>query len=306
MGSASPAVARVGIPSLKIAISIEFQSRKARSLMRSAASGHASGARLPPHEWTDLDDGPDSPSAAVVRIGALPRGSKILLRYDSRHGTAQYTAERSGIHWDFWRIVLAAASGELLANDVITLHAAAIDADGGVILLPGSSGAGKSSVAFAALDRGGTVYSSELAFCREARLISGNALMTIDGAAADRLNIVLPAAARDLDGRRAVPASPISAPRPITRIVFPRVTPSGRVFVRRISARRSRMLLFENAVGELPVGKLVMEESVPLGTVTREEVEVVAEQVRRLASVGEALIVEGAPNEIARYLLSPE
>jgi hypothetical protein len=288
----------VKAPSLDADVLVEFTNTEAMEMMQSLVMGRVSGSRLPRVQWIveDIDAEPQ------LRVDAEYQGESVAIEYSGQFTTSRYVVERSGVHWDFWRAVSACFTPSLLARGIIAFHAAALLTTDGVVLLPGSSGTGKSSIAFAARARGATVLASELCYISGCQLLAGNSTMTIDPAGLDRNKLMSPPDAVLLDGRVAVPSAELLHPTTINRVLFPRVAPME-LFRRPITARRARMLLYENATSELPLGKLMVQETEPLGPPTMQQLRTVAVATATLAAAVEAEIVEGRPQDVANYLV---
>lgn len=290
----------VALPALGVSANLRFDSESSAALVRDNVVGRISGARLPPAEWRPQP--PDS-TPPQIRVQVEDRGSDVRISYTGVLDIAPYVVDKAGLHWDFYSVITALIVPRLIERDVVAFHAAALRTATGTVLLPGTSGAGKSSVAFAALAAGVEVVASELAFVRRGGLIAGNSLLTIDAGALSRFHLPIPAEAREAAGRIALPARRVEEPLPVSRVVFPRVSLGG-LHIRRISARRARMLLFENAIGEMPASQLVAHETVPIGVeLSRHMQQVIAAQVVRLAG-DNSVILDGSPADIVRYIVS--
>ena len=290
----------VALPTLGVSANLRFDSEANAALVRDNVIGRISGARLPAAEWRPQP--PDS-TPPQVRVQVEDRGSDVRISYTGVLDIAPYVVDKAGLHWDFYSVITALIVPRLMDRDVVAFHAAALRTATGTVLLPGTSGAGKSSVAFAALAAGVDVVASELAFVRHGGLIAGNSLLTIDAGALSRFHLAIPAEARETAGRIALPGRRVEKPLPVSRVVFPRVSPGG-LHIRRISARRARMLLFENAIGEMPASQLVAHETVPIGVeLSRHMQQVIAAQVVQLAG-DNSVILEGSPADIVRYIVS--
>lgn len=279
-----------------VAISVGFATDSGAELVRSCVEGRVSGSRLPLISWNRCEVAePD------VRIEVEDHGDDLAVRFLGGVETPRYMVDKAGFHWDFGKVVTALVLPEILRREVVALHAATIAWPGTCVLLPGSSGAGKSSVAFASMALGADVCASELSFAHHRRLLAGNSRMTIDEAALVHFGISKPPQAWELDGRIVLDLPESDRTLAISRVVFPRVG-SGTFSIRRITSRRARMLLYENALSQLPVGHLLVHESHPVGLIpSREELAVIAEQVAILSEL-DPVVLEGRPQEIARYL----
>lgn len=283
------------IPALSGTLAYSFRNEDDAVALLEAVTDRVSGIRLPPYEFAAH---PSFEVFGELEIDAAVSGDRVSVEFRGEIPSHRYEAELESFHWDFWKISIAALSKGLLARGVVILHAACVAAPETVFLLPGTSGAGKSSLSFFARSRGASVYASELAFISEARLIAGNALMSIDEEALRLMNIPHPSGAISAEGKLTLATDPIPAAVPDLSLVFPRISPAPTYFERVISARRSRMLLFENAVGQLGVSQLIDQQRVPVRSLpTHAEIEAIMRAVSRIAS-RESLICEGPPDKV--------
>ncbi len=282
--------------SFDVSVSVGFDSRENAELVRSCVDGRVSGARLPPLTWALNET-----VAPDVRLEVEDLGDDLMVRFRGVVQTPRYRVDKVGFHWDFGKVITALVLPEILKKGVVALHAATVAWPGSCVLLPGSSGSGKSSVTYAAMALGADVRASELSFVRDSSLVAGNSSLTIDDAALARFGIPRPPRAHELDRRVVVDLPDHGEDAPFTRLVFPRVGLGG-FSVRPITARRARMLLYENAVSQLPMSHLLAHETHPVGIVpSREELAVIAEQISLLSERNPA-ILEGPPQDIARYM----
>jgi len=293
-------VEALSVEALDVSVVYGFRSAAEADLVRILGHDRLSGARLPSVTWHAQTA---APGPVDIRIEVDDVGDDLVVQYSGAIRTPRYRVDKPGFHWDFTKVLAAVVIPRLLARNVLVLHAATVTRNGIGVLLPGSSGAGKSSVAFAARGLGADVPASELSFLRDGVLVAGNSRMTVDAAAVDRFG--LPAFdSADQEGYRVLlPTSASDAPAAVTRLLFPRVC-AGTLAVRPITARRARMLLFENAVSQLPISQLVAHETFPLGAApTRTELDLVAQQIEKLSQLS-PVIVEGSPDEVARFALA--
>lgn len=282
------------IPDLDAAIAYGFSDPGAADEILRWVSDRVSGIRLPPYGFSQT---PDFEVVAGVELDASIAGDEIAVQFGGEIPSHRYLARLPAFHWDFWKVSIAALSKGLLGRGVVIFHAACVGVGGATYLLPGVSGAGKSSLAFFAHSRGSSVYSSELAFIEGNRLIAGNSLMSIDPEALRVMGIAASASIELIEGKATLPTSdPKGRSQPL-RLVFPRISPSSPYFEREISARRSRMLLFENAIGQLGISQLIDEQRSPVRSLpTHSEVDTIMQVVERLGS--ECLICEGQPSQV--------
>lgn len=289
------------LPTFHVSVVFGFSSATEAAVVQACVSGRISGARLPSIEWTNEPHGAESPA---VFLSVEERGDDLLVQFSGAIQTPPYSVDKAGFHWDFSKIFTALALPRIVHMNIVPFHAATVASNAGVTLLPGVSGAGKSSVAFAAFHQGFGVAASELSFIHDGEFIAGNAKMTIDSRALQRYGTGMPHAATEVDGRVVMRTLSPCEPLSVTRVLFPRVCDAP-LAVRVISARRARMLLYENAVTQLPVGQLVAHETCPLGiSPTRQELEIIAQQVERISRLN-PVIVEGSPADIVAFLSSP-
>lgn len=296
------AVFELTVPSLDVSVHFGFDCAADAELVRACVDGRMSGARLPAVHWTAQAG---AGARADVTLAVTDVGADLLVRFAGAVETPEYRVDKAGFHWDFWKMFTALALPGVIDGGVVALHAAVVGVEGMVTLLPGVSGAGKSSVAFAARSHGANVYASELAFLRDAQLIAANSRMTIDPAALTRFGIGVPAQAELRAGRVSLAISPRHHTLRVTRVVFPKVT-AGPLVVRPISDRRARMLLFENALSQLPMAHLLAHETVPVAiSPPATQLHAIAREVAAISSCG-AVIAEGTPDTVAAYALESD
>ena len=278
---------------------VQFESVEQMASVRACVAGRVSGARLPPQEWCEINA--DVPPDLIVSVRDLD-DAWVEIEYGGLVEVPRYRVDRAGLHWDFSKIVTAVLLPRLIEGGTVPLHAAVIGARGGV-LLPGSSGAGKSSVSFAALDANLAVYASELAFVQRGQLVAANSTLTIDPVAAALLGGE-PAAPTLVDSRLTQPLAPLPENGvAIVGLAFPKVCDAP-LRVRDITPRRARMLLFENIVSQLPVSQLVAHESEPLSLLpTRSQLRTIADECQRLSEL-KPTIVEGRPDDVLGHIVT--
>jgi hypothetical protein len=275
---------------------VAFRSRREAELVRSCVEGRVSGSRLPQIAWERQDGVP-----AEVRLEVEDLGDDLMVRFRGAVETEPYRVDKAGFHWDFGKVVTALLLPQITGLGIVAIHAAALAWSGRCVLLPGSSGAGKSSIAYASMALGAEVRASELSFVRDSSLIFGNSRLTIDAAALSRFGIERPPESDQLDGRIVVDLPIHDQHVPVTGLCFPRVG-LGSFSIRPITARRARMLLYENAVGQLPVTHLLAHETQPVGIPpSREQLATIAAEIGKLSDL-DPVILEGTPHDIARHL----
>jgi len=290
----SEAGLRCSMASLDLEVTIRFPTRQQAELARELVADRVSGARLPVGKWQVLDDASDARVRASVQADDA---GGLTVSYGGAVSCPPYAVDRAGFHWDFTRIVTALAFPQLLDTGMIPVHAACLLIDGTLVLLPGSSGAGKSSLSFAALGAGHRVIATELAFIRDLKLVASNSRLSIDPGALKFFGLATPSAVEICDGRVTVETQRLDGPTRVDRLVFPRVT-TGAVHHRPITPRRARMLLFQNVISELPVSQLISHESHPLGgAITGEQYATIADQVAKLSQL-DPQIIEGPPASV--------
>jgi hypothetical protein len=288
------------IPALDVAIAYRFSDPVAADEIVRWVSDRVSGIRLPPYSFAEK---PDFEVVAAVELEASIDEQEITVQFGGGIPSHRYSVRLPAFHWDFWKVSIAALSKGLLSRGVVIFHAACVEAGAAIYLLPGVSGAGKSSLSFFARSAGAPVYSSELAFVEGDRLIAGNSLMSIDPDALRVMGIPASADIELIEGKATLPTSALKGRSQPLRLMFPRISPSSSYLERAISARRSRMLLFENAVGQLGVSQLIDEQRSPVQSLpTHPEVDTIMQAVDRLGS--ECLICEGQPSQVWARLKS--
>jgi hypothetical protein len=286
---------------LDASVIFEFRSEFEAALVRGCVSGRISGARIPHVEWRGIA----RPCQPDVLVTVDDIGHEVEISFAGGIECPPYVVDKEGLHWDFFKVFTAMALPRIIDSGVIPFHAAAVACASGLALLPGISGAGKSSVAFAALAAGYPVLASELLFLSGGIFRAGNSQMTIDAAALDRFGMTAPPQARRDGYRVACDTADVRTAAKVSILVFPRVSQTS-LSIRRISARRARMLLFENAITQLPVGQLIAHETVPLGVIpTARQLALVAVEVATLSRVS-AAIIEGRPADILTYISGVE
>lgn len=289
------------LPAFQQSVIFGFRSPDSAAMVEQCVTGRISGARLPPITWVNEPQEADAPQ---VYLSVDERGDDLLVQFSGAIETPAYIVDKAGFHWDFSKVFTALVLPRIVRTQVVPFHAATVVSEAGAMLLPGVSGAGKSSVAFAALHQGWSVVASELSFIHDGEFVAGNAKMTIDRHALQRYGLVAPPTAVTVDRHVVMFTTAPSESLHVTRVLFPRVCATA-LTVRAISPRRARMLLYENAITQLPVGQLVAHETCPLGiTPTHSELEIIAHQVEAIASLS-PVIVEGTPDDIVAYLASP-
>jgi len=290
------------IPSLNASIPLAFNNAEVMETVLAAVSERVSVVRLPYYEWTSS---PNFRCSEQVSITATLLGSDISVYFSSQAFGGSYVVPLDGLHWDFWKAVISSLFASLTSQRNIIAHAACINVDGTVILLPGNSGDGKSSLSFACLAREIPVYASELCFLQGRRIRAGNLAVSIDQAALDYFGIPAPSASAYKDGRVLADTVKFDDPREVDQIIFPRVN-AGPFRLRHITARRARMLLYENIVGQLSISQLLCQNSIPIRPLpTEAQICQIAEQVSLLARKP-GIIVEGKPAEIVEWITNKE
>lgn len=280
-----------------VCVVVAFESRTSSELARRCVLDAVSGFGLPPVSWDS-----DLPSvlAADFSLSIVEDRGMLRVQFGGMVQTARYEVEASGFHWDFWDAFLAVAIPRLIEDNVLVIHAAAIAVESKVFVMAGQSGAGKSSIAYAALTEDTRVLASELCFLRDGVLLAGNCSLTADPSALRLFNLCPPRTAKTIAGRVVVTLPPF-APTPVSRLLFPRVADTP-LRIREISDRRARMLLFENAITQHPICRLLAHETQPIGIApSQDELAVIARQASSMATLAPA-IVEGRPAEIAALL----
>lgn len=287
---------RFEIPALAFATTLGFSSESSYQLAERFLFGRISGARLPPIRHSRVA----AVAEPIVWIDIEPTDEgKAQVAFRGVVDSPTYEVELAGFHWDFSKVINSLVMEAAVETRLIPVHAACLGTGDGVVLLPGASGAGKSSIAYAALTQGVPVHSSELAFVQDGRLFCGNSALTIDRAALELFGMPPPPSPSAIDGPRfSVDLAPFGGQPEICRLVFPQVHP-GKMQVRSITSRRARMLLFENVVTQLPLVQLLAQETWPIWRPPRRDiVEQIMEQIGALSLLDPA-VVAGHPEDIS-------
>lgn len=283
------------IPALEATLSYWCPESELMHRIVAEVRDEVSGVRLPPYE---IAEQPAFQVLAHIELDAALSGNHLMVQFGAAIESHPYRVALGAFHWDFWKISISALIPALLARGIVVFHAACIMTAGKVYLLPGMSGAGKSTLSFYARSQGARVFASELAFVNASGMLAGNALMSIDDAAMRLMHIPKPERARCVGGRVLAQSDPLPAPLAVDSVIFPRISPTKSYSERLISARRSRMLLFENACGQLGFAQLIDEQSAPVRLLpTGLEIDAIMGAVNRLAC-RESLICEGSPDRV--------
>lgn len=283
------------LAAFRLSIGFTFSTDSVADAVLAAVSGKISGIRLPAYEISPIAR---HDIAAQLTVDVVLAGRSVSARFGGDIVTPELVGDIDTLHWDFWKVSIAALSRALLAKGIVIFHAACVDKGGRLYLLPGSSGAGKSALSFFARSRGAAILASELCFVAGGHLVSGNSLMSIDPEALVALNIPRLGDEDELEGKCVCQTEPLRRQRRIDRVIFPKISAAGNYAARSISDRRSRMILFENAIGQLAVSQLIHQQRVPVGVLpTQIEIDSIAAEVDVLSRVP-ALICEGPPAKI--------
>lgn len=286
------------VPALRFSLRLDFENEETVAPILDAVSGALSGVRLPSYDFAAEPAYDVSDSVAIT---ASVAGDAVEIAFAGAVETATFASPLVGLHWDFWKLVTAIVSKRLLERGLVTFHAACFEHDEVTYLVPGGSGAGKSSLSYQARSVGARVYASELCFVAGTKIVAGNATLSIDADAITALAMPAVAAEPAERGKLLIANDHLAAPRRVDAIVFPKVTAGGCV-VRQISARRTRMLLYENAIGQTAIAQLIDEQTTPVLLLpTARDLAVIALATRELAAAWVAM-VEGSPSEIFREL----
>ena len=146
----------------------------------------------------------------------------------------------------------------LMAESYVFVHAGVVELDGAAVVLPGRSGAGKTTLVAALVRAGATYYSDEMAvFDTEGRVLPfARALRLRDGATRRRIT---PAELGSSIGREAIP---------VGKILATSYSQDARWRPRPLTPARTLMALFDNAVAAArdPERVLTVLERVIAGT----------------------------------------
>lgn len=286
------------IPALQVSIPIVFNSTESKNQILPAVSHRISMIRLPPYQWNKA---PDYPCSPMIQLEAQVDGHDLLVRFNCQLFGGFYRVDLKGFHWDFWKVVIASFTTVLLARNSIVAHAASISINGELVLLPGHSGAGKSSVSFECLNQGLPVYASELCYLQQGQLIAGNSVASIDAPALESFGTSMPDHASLKEGKVLQKTSPLPAATVINKLYFPRIR-QGKLMVRKITGRRARMLLYENLLSQLPAGQMIAHQTIPISPLpSTTELEVISQQMIELTQEP-SFIVEGSPKDIVNWM----
>lgn len=285
------------IEALNLSVPIHFNSKHVEEIIISKVSERISVIRLPKYEW--------SSSALynctkLIEIYADIDNKNVTIKFNCQSFGDAYRVDMDGLHWDFWKAVIATFTGSLLSKNVIVSHAACIEINGNLILLPAISGGGKSSISFECIRRNLPVYASELCYLKDGNIIAGNLSASIDAEALKYFGMPTPKYSEVKENRVLINTTALLNQKKIQHVHFPKVTNSD-LHIREITTRRGRMLLYENIFGQLPSGQLLCHNSIPiLPTPKSKQLETIAKQVDCLLGTS-PFIVEGTPNEIVDW-----
>lgn len=286
------------IPSLQLSVPINFSSELLKLRVIKEVSETISTIRLPAYSF---DKSSFFHLCNEVNIEGDINGNILTVKFDCQLFGESYSLDISGFHWDFWKVVIASFSKELMKQKGMVSHAACVKINGKVILLPGHSGAGKSSVSYACLERDIPVFASELCYIKNGKIIAGNLHASIDDEALKRFGIKKPENTEVKANRVLSEITELEVPEEIDLIIFPNVRLGG-IYAREISGRRARMILYENIFGQLPSGQLINHVKIPISPLpSAEELEAISEQLIQLTS-DKSYIIEGHPAKVVDWL----
>ena len=287
---------RLEVPRIDVSLGLVFDSRASERLAALLWETDAlPGPRLPPVFLSNVAGAGESNDIAVRM-----QGDRMLLSYDGVQADIPHVADR-GVA-DIAKVVASLAVVRALERSTVTtFHAAALMRGADAVLLVGASGAGKSSISFAALSAGRRIAGSDCAFVRGDTLVAANTRASAYTAALDRYGLEVAPGAVVRGETAFLNLGFGDFPLTITQVVFPRVL-DGPLVVRRLNERRARMLLFENGISQLPLSHFLADEVTPTGLLpTGRQISAIATQVETLARL-DPRIVEGRPREIVDYL----
>ena len=287
------------IASLPISMSFKFEDLQIQERLMNAVSGKVSGIRLPDYS---ISSESDYEVACQIILKATIFGDEFSVEFGGDISIPMFVSDFKGFHWDFWKVALSLVSKQLLLRGIVTLHAACVQKGELIYLMPGSSGAGKSAMSFFSRSQGGFVYATELCFIDDGKLIAGNATMSIDSEAINILDIPLCGDEEESDGKLICSTKHIAENSYVNRIIFPKISALQKYRQRDISARRTRMLLYENAIGQLGMSQLIDHQKTPVLLIPSEfELKTIASEIEKL-SASPSIIAEGSPDEIWRQM----
>lgn len=286
------------ISALRVSVPVAFNTAEIRDTILPIVSERISVIRLPFYEW---HSNPCYDCAEMLKIDAAIDGADLLVKFNCQSFGDAYRVDLKGFHWDFWKSVIASLTAALLSRNTLVAHAACIEINEKLILLPGHSGDGKSSVSFQCISQGIAVYASELCYIEKDILIAGNLAASIDAAALEHFKIPLPQNNQRREERVLVNTKPLPENRKIDKVFFPRVN-KGNLHIRKITSRRARMLLYENIFSQLPAGQMLCHNSIPISPPpSNAQLIAIANQVSELIK-DESFIIEGFPDKILEWI----
>ena len=286
------------IPSLELSIPVSFSSELLKLRVIEEVSETISTIRLPSYSWNEKAF---FHSCDEINIEGDINGDILTVKFDCQLFGESYSLDISGFHWDFWKVVIATFSKELIKQKGMVSHAACVKINEKVILLPGHSGAGKSSLSFACLERNIPVFASELCYIKSGKLIAGNLHASIDDEALKRFGIKKPKKIEIKANRVLSEITKLEAAEEIDLVLFPDVR-LGEIYTREISGRRARMILYENIFGQLPSGQLINHVKIPISPLPSvEDLKTISEQLIQLTSE-KSYIIEGHPIKVVDWL----
>lgn len=286
----------LNFPTLDVSVSVVASSPDESHDLRLLLADTRSSIRLPRFQW--------APYAAHGTRGAV----SFEMRTDPTPAYAPLPGktldkwiefDESQFHWDFWSLVQSSLSNLAREKNIVGLHAACVSTDGNAVLLPGGSGAGKSTISAAAHEAGFNVLATESTFVADSTFVTGNATAEFRLSSIRQFNIELDGLSSE-NGTGTMPLLG-SEPRLIRAVVWPSLR-EGNVLAREISPARARELLFRNAVEEagfaLLLGgrrKVFVSDSQP------HSLQIIADEAARLSTLRH-LAISGPPETVVAEL----
>jgi hypothetical protein len=271
-------------PECGVAVRLDFADPESARRLLGAVSDQVYGNRLPRLRFvaqSPLELG------AAISFDFSDRHERVTIAFSDDVGLAPVETDQTSVRWDFWIALGTLLLRVLLKRGIVAFHAACLQIRGTTWLVPGDSGAGKSVLSFLARAHGGRVFASELSFVREGSLVAGNCMMCVDDGALAAHRLSPPGEGTAVHGAIVSPTDAPGGPVPLSGVVFPKVTAGGDTTQRAVSSRRTRQLLYDNAVGQVRLGL----------SPSPEDLLHIARETRTVAESGAAR-VEGPAREV--------
>jgi hypothetical protein len=244
---------------------------------------------------------PSSQSGTVtgsIHVETVSAGANFDIAFSGSASTQRYIADMDQIVADTYNVVLAVLQTALVPQSIVALHAAFFDLNGAGVLVAGPSGAGKTSLAVAALQAGCSVFSSEITFVSEGLVRLGESSLIIGTGAVAKFGFDMRKTTTERRGSNWVMGLPLlSEARKIDLVVFPRVglVPQGR---RRLPRKGAEVQAFECAASQASLWRVVGDRT--------ELVHVPWDAASSVATIAQAFricqepawVIEGSPQDV--------